>query len=253
MISLAYRQFSEIDLALGRYPNLTVGTKFGRNGDVDTGTAPEDLWEGGGPYTGHPLGFTPETVNVRSASANDTAAGTGARTVKIIGLKTSTSTAYESEDITLNGTTNVTSVNSWWRINRAFVMTGDDNDGVITIEPSVTAANVFAQMPAGFSQTQIGAFTVPAEMRMLVKRIRVAIVRASGAAGSATISFRVREPGGVYRAVRIFEVQTGGPVNYTEFAGTVFPAGSDVKFRVDQVSDNNTICEGAFEYILTAE
>lgn len=246
---------SELDLALGRFGGLTPGTKFGRNPDVDTGI-PEDIWHGGGTYTGHPVSFTPETVNVRSDNANDAAAGTGARTVRIFGLKTSASTEYESEDITLNGTSNVASVESWWRINRAYVLTagsGGENAGIITVESSVTTANVFAQMPVGFNQTQIAAYTVPAEMRMLVKRVRVSIVRNNGSAGSATISFRIREPGGVYRAIRPFEVQTGGPVNYTEFAGEVFPAGSDVKFRVDQVSDNNTICEAAFEYVLTAE
>jgi len=32
--------------------------------------------------------------------------------------------------------------------------------------------------------------------------------------------------------------------------GIVVDALSDVKYRIDQVSDNNTIAEGAFEYLL---
>jgi hypothetical protein len=228
-----------------------IGTKFGRNPDIDAG--PEDIWNNGGDYTGLPTSFTPETVDVFSSSTNDTSAGTGARTIRIVGLKTSTSTDYETEDITMNGTTAVTSVSSWWRVNRAYVLTAGstgNNVGIITVRSTTTTANVFVFLPATFNQTTIAAYTVPDGKNILIKRIRVAITRASGAAGSATISLRVREPGGVFRAVRVFEVQTGSGVSYTALGGDLYPAGSDIKFRVEQVSDTNTIAEGAFEYLL---
>lgn len=35
-----------------------------------------------------------------------------------------------------------------------------------------------------------------------------------------------------------------------ELGGDVISAGSDIKFRVDNVSDNNTIAEAAMEYVL---
>lgn len=35
-------------MALGNVDNYLIGTKFGRNGDVDTGSVPEDVWQGGG-------------------------------------------------------------------------------------------------------------------------------------------------------------------------------------------------------------
>jgi len=241
-----------VEVARGKVKDYEVGTKFGRNSDIDVGI-PEDLWEGGGLYTGQPDNFTPETVDIVSSDAADTAAGTGARTIRISGLKTNLSTRYETEDITLNGTTAVTSVNTWWRINRCFVLTagtGGGNAGTITVNSTTTTANVFASMPIGGNQTQIGAFTVPASSECILKRIRVAITRASGAAGSATVSLRVRNPGGVYRARRLFEVQTGGPVEFTAWGGDVIAPGADIKYRVDTVSDNNTIADGAFEYIL---
>ena len=244
---------SELDLALNRIGGMEAGIKFGRNSDVDTGTVPEDLWEGGGLYSGHPQNFTPETVDVFSSSSADASGGTGARTVRIRGLKTDQSTAYEEEDITLNGTNAVTSINSWWRVNRVKVLTGGSggaNAGVITVRSTTTTANVFAAVPVGSNQSQIGAFTVPAGQIMVLKRLRIAITRATGAAGSATVSLREREPGGVFQAARIFEIQTGAPAEFTSFAGERIVAGTDMKFEIEAVSDNNSIFDGAFEYVL---
>lgn len=244
---------SEIDLALGRLGGQEAGLKFGRNSDIDTASAPEDVWEGGDDYTGQPVNFTPETVDVFSSSTADDAAGTGAKTIRIAGLKTSSSTAYETEDIAMDGTTAVTSSETWWRLNRAYVLTagsGGENAGAITVRSTNTTANVFASIPAGYNQTQIAAYTVPAGKQFLLKRFRTAITRANGSAGSATVTLRMRPSGGVYRAIRAFELQTGAPTEFTSFAGEIIEAGSDIKVRVDQVSDNNTIIDSAFEYIL---
>lgn len=174
------------------------GFKFGRNPDIDSG--PEDVWENGDDYTGQPDSFTPETVDVFSSSADDAAAGTGARTIRIYGLKSSTSTEYETEDITLNGVTAVTSTNTWWRVNNA---------GTITVRSTTTTANVFSVMAAGYNQSQIAAYTVPAGHSILLKRFRIGITRANGSAGSCTATLRARESGGVYRSVKAFDIQTG--------------------------------------------
>ncbi len=206
----------------------------------------------GGVYTGQPLG-DPETVEVFSDNANDTAAGTGARTVRITGLKSTSSTSEESEDLTLNGTSAVTSVNTWYRIYRIRVLTagsGGENAGILTARHTTTTANVFASMPVGFNQSVIAAFSVPSGCTLLIKRVRVSIARASGAAGSATVSLRVRPPGGVFNAIRVFEIQTGGQVEFSLVGGDVVESGSDIKFRVEDVSDNNTIVEAAFEYVI---
>lgn len=243
---------SEVDLALGRIGGMTALTKFGRNPGIGSGES-QDIWNGGDLYTGQPVSFTPETVTVTSASANDTAVGTGARTIRITGLRSSTSEEYETEDITLNGTSDAISVNSWWRINRAFVLTagsGGENDGEITIKSTSTTANVFVNMAEGFNQSTISAYTVPYGKTLLLKRIRVSMTRTNGSAGSATVSMRVREVGGVYRAINVYEIQDGGGANYKYFAGATYPAGSDIKFRADDVSDNNTVVEAAFEFIL---
>ncbi len=63
---------SEIDIAAGRYTGLSIVNKFGRNPDVDAGSTPEDVWNGGGTYAGFPTGSTEQfQVFSSSASANN--------------------------------------------------------------------------------------------------------------------------------------------------------------------------------------
>lgn len=240
----------ESEVALGNISNYQLQTKFGRNPDVDTG--PEDIWQNGGTYTGMPS-TSPETVDVFSSNANDTSAGTGARTIRIEGLKTSSSTVYETEDLTMNGTSSVTSSNTWWRINRALVLTagsGEQNAGDITIRHTTTTANVFALIGTGFNQTLIAAYTVPAERVMLIKRIAVSITRTNGSSGSAFITLRARETGGVFRVISSYDVQTGQFVDDRRSGGIKLPAGTDVKFVCESVSDTNTIPNANIEFVL---
>ena len=99
----------DIAIRLGLVPGFTIINKSGHNDAVTSGSLPVDLVYGGTTYTGFPVG-APGIVQVLSSNAGDT----GTLTIK--GLKTDTSTDYESEDIVLNGVTPVSSVNSWWRI-----------------------------------------------------------------------------------------------------------------------------------------
>lgn len=241
-----------IDIAAGRFVNLTTGTKFGRNPSVSTTNDPADVWEGGGDYTGQPLSYTPETVEIFSDTGVDTALEGGAQTVRIIGLKSEASTAYESEDLVMNGTTPVTSTSSWWRINRCYVLTAGangENVGTLIVRASTTTANIFVSMIPGFNQTLIGALTVPANKSLIIKSIHVSMARANGAAGSALVTLRVRPPGGVYRTFRAFDISNSAPVNMASYAGTCLDAGSDWKFRVENVSDNGTSVEAILEFL----
>lgn len=248
------------EIALGNIPGRIIGDKFGRNPDVDSGSTPEDIWNGGGNYTGHPFS-TPETVDVSSADANDTSAGTGARSIRIYGLKTSTSTAEETEDVTMNGTSNVTSSSTWYRIYRAHCLTygsGGTNAGDITIHHTTTTANVFAVVPAGQCQTTIAAFTVPQGKTMLIKSAHISIARANAGTGSAEMSLRVRpntqqgaETGtGGYRAIQYFDLTTQQSIDLQFYGGIVVIQNMDVKWRCEDVSANDTKVNASWEYEL---
>jgi hypothetical protein len=230
-----------------------VDTIFGTNKDVDT--SGEDVWNGGGLYTGQPVGFTPETVEVLSSSADDAAAGTGARTVRITGLKSNASTLYETETIVLNGVTPVASVSTWWRVTKAQVLTagsGGANAGSITIRASATEANIFAVISIGYNYSHNGVWTVPAGFTAYAKRVRLTMARATGANGDAEVSARIRPPGSVYAAPLLWRLTQSTIIEFTAVTAVVLPAGTDVKFRAESVSNAGTIVEAAAEFLLRA-
>lgn len=77
------------------------------------------------------------TFYLASTSANDTSAGTGARTIFIRGLLETSTGVYEegSETVTLNGQTSVaTSLSTWFRVNLLFMLSSgstNQNQGEI--------------------------------------------------------------------------------------------------------------------------
>jgi len=165
------------DLALGRISNAYAVEKFGRNLDVDTGSVPEDVWNGSQLYTGFQVGAEAAS-EVVSSSASDTG------TVYIKGLRTPTSTEYETASYTLTGTTPV-SVGSWWRANSGWYDSGDDttfNIGTITVRQTATPANIYIAMPIGQSQTTIACWTVPFGSTAVFRKLDVEVSRASSAA-----------------------------------------------------------------------
>lgn len=185
-----------------------------------------------------------------------TTSGTGAALVRLDKLLNA---SYEEQDpqyAVLNGTTGVTVSGDFMRCAQAEVIlagSGGTNAGSITVRQKTTTANVFAVMPASTGNTVIGACTIPVGKTALLKRVRVAITRANGSAGSANITLRVRRQGEIFRAIRNFEAQTGASTEFRQEGVDIIRECSDIKFRVDSVSDNNTIAEGAFEFYLVEE
>jgi hypothetical protein len=216
----------------------------GRNDDVDTGTVPEDVWDGGGVYSGHPTG-SPETIEVISSSGNDTSGGTGAQTVRITGLKTNTSSIYETEDLTMNGAGGVTSINSWYRIIKTIVLiagsTGS-NVGTITVRHSVTTANVFDYIVPTYNESTSCVYTVPHNTTGYIDAIQVTFVRASGGSGNSAVTFRARDTdnGGVYRTLFNFDISHYTPINLALKYPLQLTQLTDIKLTVENVSSNNS-------------
>lgn len=183
----------EQQAALGVRTGTALADRFGRNADVDAASAAEDIWDNGGTYTGFPTAAG-ETVNVLSSSAADAAAGTGLRTLRIVGLDANG--VDQAETITMNGTNAVTSVGVYTRVNLAYGLTGGSgatNAGTITVRHTTTSANVFSVIPVGAGKSQVCAYTVPADKRGLVTRLRAAATNNQASAQEVTLAVLTRE------------------------------------------------------------
>lgn len=220
----------------------------GINEDVDAGT--EDVTELGATYTGMPVIPTQagEALNIVSGSANDAAAGTGTRTIRVCGLNYLGE--YYEESFTLNGTTPVVSASTWLRVFRAYGLTagsGGTNAGAITIKHNVTTANVFATIKAGRAQAMLGVFTVPTgrEARVTSWGGQVYGLNAT-AAGEGLLELLARPTGTnqgwrVLRSLALPAVPTTKVIDKIEGPGLRLSALTDVKTRFTSVTANTFV------------
>lgn len=238
----------EVEVARGNVSGWAVFEKYGKNPDIDTG--PEDIWNGGETFTGFPTGAA-ETMEIFSSSANDTSAGTGARTVTIYNLLDDTGAQLADVTVSLNGTSPVSlGAQAYYRGGtRIRVITAGStgsNEGTITLRHTTTTTNIFAVMPIGANQTAIAAYTVPLGKTLYLNRFSTQMSRANGLAGSALVSFRVRPHGETFQAA-VFPQITDSQ-NYTTGVKGIFAvaARTDIKVTCDSVSDANTTVTADF-------
>jgi hypothetical protein len=146
----AYEPF-ELQVARGQVDGHTPLNIFGFSTAVGS-TALGPVWEGltlsGGAYT------YPSSAS-QLVLVSDSASDTSALSVRIDGLDANF--APISETIAMNGTTNVTTTNSFLRINMMSTTNGL-NVGNITAKISTTT---YAKINAGIGQTQMSIYTVP--------------------------------------------------------------------------------------------
>jgi len=240
----------ELSLAEGKIANHSIIHKFGRNSDIDTGTVPEDIWEGGGLYTGFPIGDV-ETVDVYSTSTSDTSAGVGAKTVLIKGLDSNFN--YIEEVVTLNGTTHVTSVNQYSRCNVGIVKsagTSLGNVGLITCEHTSISANVFFAIPVGLNRTHVSAYTIPAGYTGYIKKLYFTLQTGGNNDQDCNVDLMIRPFNQVFQSRRPLGLSSGYEINDTIYGGIKVDEKSDIVLRVFNVSLNNTAITGGFDLIL---
>lgn len=146
---------------------------IGYNPSVSTTASP--VWSGGA--TAYVQLTTGAALEVVSSSANDAAAGTGARTVRVDGVDGSY--VPFSEIITMNGVTPVPLVNtSAIAINKTVILTAGSglvNAGNIDVR-AVSGSAVKSRIQALAESSGRSAdfiYTIPASMYALVKRIQV--------------------------------------------------------------------------------
>lgn len=155
------------DMAEGNVPNHVGWSKLGYNGDV--GTSQEDLWAVGGLYVFPAAAIQMQVV---SSSANDTAAGTGVRTVVISYLDASYVT--KSETVTLNGvgavTTTATDIFRVQRFRAGSVGSGGMAAGNISLQ-AVGGGVTYSQIATGYTRARNITYTVPAGKALYITSI----------------------------------------------------------------------------------
>jgi len=232
----------EAEILSGRIDGMFVINKYGRNSDVDTGSVPEDVWEVGGTYTGFPVGAAAASEAV-STSAGDTG------TLTVQGLRTETSTEYETLSVTLNGITPV-SLGNWWRINRANYDSGDDvsfNSGVIIIRRTASPATIFCAVPAGYGQVTTAVWTIPFGHDAYLRRLQVEVSRATNAYLEGCIW--IRPYGQSPRLTRFFSVSDQSPHILAPAYGVPLEARTDIAIRIITTSTSNMIVQTDFDIL----
>lgn len=158
------------DIAEGNVANHTPYAKLGYNDDV--GATEEDIWTQGGVY---PFMAAAQALEVVSANAADTLAGTGVQKVRISYLDADYSA--QSEVISLTGATPVpltdTSILRVNSIRATQVGTGGVAAGLITCRLVGGAATVYRSIAAGFTRGRGATYTVPLGKALYITSIVV--------------------------------------------------------------------------------
>ncbi len=239
-----------LEIARGNVSNMSLVHKFGHNPDIDTASNFEDIWGGGGYYTGFDA-TAAETVEIFSSDAADDVAGTGALSIQMYGLDAN----WEEQDETLvlTGATAVDSANTYIRCNRAIVRTagsGGENAGEITIRQKTTTANVFAKVPAGYNQTMISCYTVPAGKCAYMTGWFCALSGRTNA--DSVVKLLARPTGEVFQVKEKVSLQGNGTTvsqRSYDIPKGCFIAKTDIKIHAD-TDVNNTGLSAGFDLIL---
>ena len=223
--------------------------KFGSNSDVDTATDPEDVWQAGGLMS---WPFTAAVLDVVSSSTDDVfSTGIGAHVVVIEGLDSNFNEVIK--EVELNGTTAVSTVVEFIRVNRAYVTQvgkyHGSNVGLITIE--LSGATMATILP-GCGQTQIARYTVPANHTAYflsgtcnVSVTKTAEVRfliypnADAVSSTFTGAERV-----------IIDQRSSSGTTYRTDQAIQIPEKTDIWARVENVGANDTSVDVEFQLLL---
>ena len=222
--------------------------KFGFNNSVDTTLA--TVWFQGGLYS---YLSSASTLYISSSSANDTAAGTGARTVTVSGLDNNFDEKIET--VSLNGQTGVElNGSTWFRVNRIVVNTagtGGGNAGVLYVGTEATPSggvptNKYATVGIGDNQTLMMTYTIP---RGYTGYITQKDVSASSSAGKFAILSLVARPfGGVFNVEdRVLSSEGYSTIGYPY--PLKFTEKTDIEIRA-KTSSSDTDVSASFEGII---
>lgn len=212
---------------------------FGYNADVDT--SEESVWPAGGTVP-HPT--VASVLKISSSDANDTAAGTGARTVFIEGVDGSYNVV--SDTVELDGQTAVNTINEYLYVNRFFVLTagsggqnaGDINAGTGTVTSGVPAV-LYDLIATGYNNRTSGHYCVPAGYTGYMVE---GLLSAGQASGSTAVTGFLKQhgPDGILRVGAVSTVNNSAAVYMFDPPYTI-PEKNCVGATAIGVANNNAV------------
>lgn len=235
----------------GVFTQTTRIATLGNNPNIDTATQPEDVWAGAqlGVLNSIDHRFIPKptsavAMEIVSDSANDTSAGTGARTV-VIGYLDGTY-APLTFTATLNGTTAVAIPGTVLRVNSVVVATagtvGGANIGNLSVRAAGGLGATYSYMGAAIGIARSSLYTVPTGFVFDIVSMVFSINRTDTQNRWATYSLCIQNAAG--RLLKGIELSNGSDSPYRHEADgapiNTIAAQNDVWIRCEAVSQNGT-------------
>jgi hypothetical protein len=230
-------------VGLGLIPGCVRVTALGHNPNIASQGGAADVWEGGGNY---PFLAAASKLEVLSASANDTAAGTGARTVLVSGLDVNYNPV--SETVTLAGVTPVATVNSYFRVNTFTTVSsgsGEVNAGDLTLRV-VGAGSTQSIARAGYGFGRSAVYTVQSGFTLFV----AAMVFSESTTFGTKFGVVQRSNTGNRRIGLEFQILGSAPYRHDALLGLAIAQKTDFILRVTSAGQPNANAEAAMEGLL---
>jgi len=232
--------------AAGLITGATVAFAIGHVSGLAMATAPVDICEQGIIF---PFLSDASNLSLVSASANDTISGTGAQVILIQGLDSDWNILEET--VQLNGTTSVSTVNAFLRVNLIAVLQAGSN-GTNAGDITITASDSSIQgiIRAGIGDNQQAVYSIPNNY------VGILIAAQYSIAGQITTSFgQVALTANVFgQSARVVGVRSdllsGFPYNEAVLIGYPNPPMTDVTARVLSVGQDNSEISGGFTILL---
>jgi hypothetical protein len=233
-------------LAADRIPGIELKGTSGINGTV--GASLETICTQGGIRN---ILTSAEQLKIKSSSTSDTNSGSGAaRRIKLRGIDGSG--AIVDENINLNGTAAVTSVNSYRHVNDVFVTkvgsAGQVNAGTISVSNNADDT-VLYEIAVGEAQQQSASFAIPTgHFGYLTSFVTTAT-------GDAQISIWInKDPDNIpFRQVLTTIAGQGAPVTYNLPNPFQIPANGIIEFRAKSLTGGNVKAAADFQLLLEKE
>ena len=234
-----------LEVQQGKVPGYSMINKFGYNPSIGSGSF-ETIWETGNNY---PWQSSAVTVDVVSDDTDDDVAGTGARTLRIQGLDGSYNFAEETVD--MDGTTTVTTTQTFLRVFRMSVETAGssgNNEGTITVTYT-GGSDVAATISEGNGQTLMTLYTIPAGYTGYLLSMNVS----SGKDQEMQFKFIQRDNGvanAAFQTKQFLDVR-GGQTTVIFNAINVIPQKSDI--YVSALASSTSSASASFDLLLVQD